>query len=129
MGASRSRTGGRVDDEIELEDAWINLAYSENQNRMFPDLNPASPGRPYFVDLDGAASGQWVRVVFRTAGQTTFWCVGVLARWELPATIHVDGIGYENGDPAPRWFVETRWKARFELQPDGNWSLAEIEEA
>lgn len=117
-----------MSDEDELAEAWVNLDYSENMNRMAPDMNPASPGRPYFSGTDGAAPGQWVRVVCRTTRDATFWCVGHLAELRGAGVIRVTGIGYENGDPAPSWFLEEGpWTATLELREDGNWYLAELE--
>ena len=114
-------------DEIELTEAWVNLDYSTNMNRRAPDLNAASPGRPYFVGPEGAVPGQWVRIVCRASDGAVFWCVGHLVE-VLDGAIRVTGIGYEAGDPAPHWFLAGRWGATLERQADGNWYVVELEE-
>jgi hypothetical protein len=116
-----------MSEEIELTEAWVNLDYGANMNRLAPELNPASPGRPYFVGVEGAAPGQWVRIVCRASDGAVFWCVGHLVE-VLDGAIRVRGIGYEAGDPAPRWFLEARWTASLELQADKNWYVVELEQ-
>lgn len=115
------------DDEIELTQAWVNLDYGANMNRLAPDLNSAAPGRPYFTGPTDAVLGQWVRIVCRASDGAAFWCVGHLVE-VLDGAIRVTGIGYEAGDPAPHWFVAGRWSASFDLHADGNWYVVELEE-
>lgn len=113
----------------EIVEGWINLAYSENMRRKHPDINPSSPGHPYFTGVDGASPGQWVRIVMRTDEDQHFWCVGVLDRVEGPDRIEVVGIGYENGAPAPDGFQASRWEAQFVQLEDTNWYLTELGES
>jgi hypothetical protein len=114
-------------DEIELTEAWVNLDYSTNMNRFAPDLNAASPGRPYFVGVEGAVPGQWVRIVCRMSDGAVFWCVADFVE-VLDGAIRVTAVLYEAGDPAPRWFLDGRWGARLELRADGNWYVVELAE-
>ena len=103
-----------------VKEGWVNLPYSADKNRDSPDMNQASPGAPYFVGVDGAVPGQWVRLVF----DEVFWCVGKVGRVDGPALVTVVEIALENGR-APSDFEEWTWRAQIAREGEG-WHVTQL---
>lgn len=112
---------------MEIVGGWVDLAAAAAANRASPDLNPASPGRPYLDEAGTGVVGQWVWLVFRTDAGRTFTAVGLLEAVEA-ARLVAREVVHEGGDPAADWFVDARWTAILERGAEGGWSLVELEE-
>lgn len=80
----------------EVHAAWLNLDYAAGINARAPDLNPSSPGRPYFDGEGALRAGQWLRVVVELRSRGTFWCVGTVADGE-EYEVRFRDLAYEGG--------------------------------